>query len=141
MDQRPHRKLRDAGGTPGGLGNFLVGLGMAIAGFYLLTNRIYVQSGWGRLWGNGKGGLLLLGVLFGFGLVFANGRSIPGWLLVVGGLGLCIVEVIASTNVVLQPMPLWEMLVIFVLFGGGLGMIVRAVRGAGRGQGANDGDA
>lgn len=138
MDQRPQRRLRDAGGTPGGLGTFLVGLGMAAAGFYLLTNRIYVQSGWGRLWGNGKGGLLLLGVLFGFGLIFANGRSIPGWLLVAGGIGLSIVEVVASTNVVLQPMPLWEMLVIFVLFGGGLGLVVRAVRAAGKGPRDDD---
>ena len=72
MDERPHRRLRDAGGTPGGLGSFLLGLGMAASGFDLLTNRIYVQSGWGRLWGQGKGGLLLLGVLLGFGLVFKS---------------------------------------------------------------------
>lgn len=138
MDEtRLKRSPKDAGGTPGGLMSFLGGLGMAAAGFYLLTNRIYVQSGWGRLWGQGHGGLVLLGVLAGFGMVFYNGRSVPGWLLVVGGIGISIVEVISSLNVTIQPMPLWEMLTIFVLFGGGIGMVLRAIR-PGRSAGPDD---
>lgn len=130
MDEtRPKRRPQDAGGTPGGLASFLFGFAMAATGFYLITNRIYVQSGWGRFWGQGRGGLVLLAVLVGFGLVFYNGRSIPGWVLVVGGIGFTIVEVISSMNVTIHPMPLWEMLVIFVLLGGGIGMVLRAVRG------------
>ena len=33
-------RLRNAGGTPGGIGEFIVGLVMAIAGAYLITNQV-----------------------------------------------------------------------------------------------------
>lgn len=37
--------MRGAGGTPGGLGSFLAGLAMVIAGGYLLLTRVTVTSG------------------------------------------------------------------------------------------------
>ena len=117
-----------AGGTPGGFLEFFVGLAMAAAGFYLLTNRIWVHNGFARYLTEGRGGLVLLAVLVGFGFIFFSGKSIIGWLLVAGGIGLTLVEVISSLNVSIQPMPLWEILVIFLLFGGGLGLVVRAIR-------------
>ena len=37
--------IRGAGGTPGGIGEFVIGLAMTIAGAYMLTNRVVVASG------------------------------------------------------------------------------------------------
>jgi hypothetical protein len=36
--------LKNAGGTPGGLIEFLIGLGMAVAGAYMLISRVMVTS-------------------------------------------------------------------------------------------------
>ncbi|HVF87081.1 MAG TPA: hypothetical protein VM866_05795, partial [Pyrinomonadaceae bacterium] len=54
------RRQRGAGGTPGGVGEFLLGVGMAVAGAYLLTNRVTVTSGYWSVWGYNAFGLSLL---------------------------------------------------------------------------------
>ena len=38
------RNLSDVGGTPGGLGDFLIGFAMACLGAYLLSNQVMVAS-------------------------------------------------------------------------------------------------
>jgi len=121
-------RLQDAGGTSGGLGEFVAGVLMTAAGFYVLADRITVHSGWGRFWQGGHGGLTLIAVLIGFILVFYNGRNPLGWLLVVGGIGFSLLEVLSSLSLSMRPMPLWEMLLIFVLFGGGIGLTLKAIR-------------
>ncbi|HEX8290588.1 MAG TPA: hypothetical protein VF570_02455, partial [Pyrinomonadaceae bacterium] len=62
------RQKRGAGGTPGGVGEFLLGLGMAVAGGYMLTERVTVTSGYWTLWGHSAFGLSLLPLVFGIGL-------------------------------------------------------------------------
>ena len=42
-------RTRGAGGTPGGIAEFFIGLVMVIAGAYLITNRIVVVSGYWSL--------------------------------------------------------------------------------------------
>jgi len=37
-----NRSLSDVGGTPGGLGHFLLGFAMVCAGGYFLTNQVSV---------------------------------------------------------------------------------------------------
>ena len=54
-----HTDIRGAGGTSGGIGMFFFGLGMAIAGAYLLTQQVEVTSGFWRLWGYNAFGLSL----------------------------------------------------------------------------------
>ena len=76
---------RGAGGTPGGIGEFVLGFVMAVAGGYLLTSQVTVTSARWRLWGYDSFGLSLVPLVFGVGLLFFNGRSIPGWLLTVAG--------------------------------------------------------
>ena len=83
MDDR--RRVRGAGGTPGGVGQFFLGLGMAVAGAYILTNRVTVTSGFWSVWGYNAFGLSLVPLIFGTGLLFFNGRSIAGWLLTFAG--------------------------------------------------------
>jgi hypothetical protein len=59
--------MRGAGGTPGGLGSFLAGFAMVVAGGYLLLTRVTVASGLWQLWGYNAFGLSLLPLLIGIG--------------------------------------------------------------------------
>jgi len=46
-----NRSLSDVGGTPGGLGEFLIGFIMVCVGGYLLSNQVtVVGSYWEFLW-------------------------------------------------------------------------------------------
>jgi len=79
------RRMKGAGGTPGGVGSFFLGLLMAVAGAYLLTSQVTVSSGFWGFFGRNTFGLSLLPLLLGVGLLFFDGRSIPGWLLTAAG--------------------------------------------------------
>jgi hypothetical protein len=67
---------RGAGGTPGGIGEFLLGLGMAVAGGYWLTSSVTVSSGYWTFWGHNAFGLSLVPLVLGCGILFFNGKSI-----------------------------------------------------------------
>ena len=41
------QRQQGAGGSPGGIGQFLLGVGMVIAGGYLLLNSIRIVHGYG----------------------------------------------------------------------------------------------
>ena len=79
------RRLSDVGGTPGGLGHFLMGFVMACVGGYLLLNQVTVVGSYWMFYGDNAFGITLLPLLFGIGILFWNGRSTIGWLLTVGG--------------------------------------------------------
>jgi len=122
---------RGAGGTSGGVGEFLLGLGMSVAGAYLLTQRVTVTSGYWTLWGYNAFGLSLLPLLFGVGLLFFNGRSIAGWLLTFAGVVIIFVGVIANLGVYFQSTSLFNTLVMLVLLAGGIGLVARSLRAHG----------
>ena len=119
---------RGAGGASGGVGEFLLGLGMSVAGAYLLTQRVTVTSGYWTLWGYNAFGLSLLPLLFGTGLLFFNGRSIAGWLLTFVGLVIILVGIIANLGVYFQPTSLFNTLVMLALLAGGIGLVARSLR-------------
>jgi len=122
---------RGAGGTRGGVGEFLLGLGMSVAGAYLLTQRVTVTSGYWTLWGYNAFGLSLLPLLFGVGLLFFNGRSIAGWLLTFAGVVIIFVGVIANLGVYFQSTSLFNTIVMLVLLAGGIGLVARSLRAHG----------
>ncbi|HEX8687951.1 MAG TPA: hypothetical protein VF736_04325 [Pyrinomonadaceae bacterium] len=122
------RASRGAGGTSGGVGEFLLGLGMSVAGAYLLTQRVTVTSGAWTLWGYNAFGLSLLPLLFGIGLLFFNGRSIAGWLLTFCGVVVILAGIIANLGVYFQPTSLFNTLVMLVLLAGGIGLVARSLR-------------
>ena len=122
---------RGAGGTSGGVGEFLLGLGMSVAGAYLLTQRVTVTSGHWTLWGYNAFGLSLLPLLFGIGLLFFNGRSVAGWLLTFAGVVIILAGVIANLGVYFQPTSLFNTLVMLVLLAGGIGLVARSLRAHG----------
>lgn len=135
--------MRGAGGTEGGVGQFLVGVAMLVAGMYLLLNSIAVTSsfGWGaRLFGVGgagvTGGMLLIPFAIGVALLFYDGRSLPGWVLALGAVVALVAGVLASVSFTLRGMSAFELLAILVLAFGGLGLLVRSLRpGPRRGTG------
>src|SRR5215208_574078 len=129
--EEEERVARGAGGTSGGVGEFLLGLGMSVAGAYLLTQRVTVTSGYWALWGYNAFGLSLLPLLFGIGLLFFNGRTIAGWLLTFAGVVIIFVGVVANLGVYFQSTSLFNTLVMLVLLAGGIGLVARSLRAHG----------
>src|SRR5690349_1605569 len=89
-------RLKDVGGTPGGLGDFLIGFVMACVGGYLLTNQVSVVGSYWSFYGTSTFGITLVPMLIGIGLLFFNGRSAIGWLLTVAGALFILAGVIAN---------------------------------------------
>jgi hypothetical protein len=131
--------MRGAGGTNGGIGQFLMGLVMMCGGFYMLLNAIIVTSNFGagmRLYrfnafGSGysvTSGMIMIPFMFGVGMIFYNSRNLIGWLLSVGSLVALIFGVIASIKFSFRSMSAFDLIVILVLSVGGLGMFLRSLR-------------
>ena len=121
-------RLRGAGGTPGGLGEFVIGLAMAAAGGYLLTQQVTVTSGFWNLWGHNAFGLSLLPLLFGVAILFFNGRSVLGWVLLVAGAAIVLAGILMNLQIYFQSTSLFNTLVMLVMLFGGLGLIARSLR-------------
>src|SRR3954453_19391031 len=121
-------RIEGAGGTRGGIGKFLVGLGMAIAGAYLLTNQVSVPSGFWRI-GNYNGfGLSLIPLVLGIGMLFFNGRSVIGWLLTYAGAIIIFAGILTNLDIYFQQTSLFNTIVMLVLLAGGIGLVARSLR-------------
>jgi hypothetical protein len=120
--------VRGPGGTSGGLGTFLLGLGMLVVGGYLLLARVTVGSGAWLLWGYNAFGLSLLPLLGGIGWLFYDGRSVGGWLLTAVGALIIVAGIIANLHIYFGPTSLFDTLVMLGLLAGGLGLIARSLR-------------
>ena len=125
--------MRGAGGTPGGLGTFLAGSAMVVAGGYLLLTRVTVSSGLWMLWGYNAFGLSLVPLLVGIGILFFDGRSLIGWVLTAAGAQIILVGIIANQQVYFMPTSLFDTLLILGLLAGGLGLVARSLRAQGSG--------
>jgi uncharacterized protein len=120
--------MRGAGGTEGGIGQFFVGLAMAVAGGWLLTNQVTVTSGFWGYFGQNTFGLSLLPLVLGIGLLFFDGKSVLGWLLTVGGAAIIFVGILVNLRIYFQPTTLFNTLMMLILLAGGLGLVARALR-------------
>jgi len=121
------RSFSDVGGTPGGIGHFLIGLAMACFGAYLLSNQVMVASSYWTFNGANTFGLTLLPMLIGVGLLFWNGRSILGWLLTAAGAIFILAGVLINLHIYFRPTSLFNTIIMLVLLAGGLGLIARAL--------------
>jgi len=126
--------MRGAGGTPGGLGTFLAGSAMVVAGGYLLLTRVTVSSGLWMLWGYNAFGLSLVPLLVGIGILFFDGRSLIGWALTAAGALIILVGIIANLQVYFRPTSLFDTLLILGLLAGGIGLVARSLRAQGAGS-------
>jgi hypothetical protein len=120
--------MRGAGGTPGGVGSFFVGLLMAVAGAYLLASQVTVSSGFWGFFGHNTFGLSLLPLLLGVGLLFFNGKSVLGWLLTLAGTVIIFAGILMNLRIYFEPTSLFNTLVMLVLLVGGLGLLARSLR-------------
>ena len=123
--------MKGAGGSEGGLGQFFVGLAMVIAGSYLFLQRVSVSSGYWDFGGRNAFGLSLIPLLVGIGMLFFNGKSVPGRLLTGGGFLIIVVGIIANMRVYFGPASLYDTLLILGLMAGGIGLVARSLRDIG----------
>ena len=122
------RGLKGAGGTPGGVGAFFVGLAMAVGGAYLLTNQVTVSTGFWGFFGHQTFGLTLLPLLIGIGLLFFDGKSLWGAFLTVGGALMILLGILMNLRIYFEATSLFNTLVMLVLLFGGLGLLARSLR-------------
>jgi len=122
-----NRTLKNVGGTRGGGGEFLLGLGLLIAGGYLLMQNVIVTTGFWQLWGFSPFGLTLIPMSIGIGLLF-YGKKIAGWLLTGGGLLIIVVGVIAGLHIVFKPTSLFNTILMLGLMASGVGILAKSLR-------------
>lgn len=120
-------KTHGAGGTPGGVVEFFVGLAMAVAGAYMLTNRVMVTSYFWTIGGYNMFGFSLVPLIFGIGILFFNGKSVVGWLLLAVGIVVIFTGILMNLNIYFQTTSLFGTIVMLVLLAGGIGLIFRAL--------------
>jgi uncharacterized protein len=121
-------QLRGAGGTEGGMGTFLIGFLMAVAGGYLLTSQVTVSSSGWHLWGYNAFGLSLLPFVIGIAFLFFDGGSVIGWVLTIAGAVIIFVGILANLQIYFRPTSLFNTILMLVLLLGGIGLVARAVR-------------
>ena len=122
------RQMSDVGGTPGGLGHFLIGFAMACIGGYLLANQVLVVGSYWSFYGANTFGITLLPMLLGIAMLFWNGRSVLGWLLTCAGAIFIVAGVIANMHIYFQPATLFHTLVMLILLVGGLALVARSLQ-------------
>ena len=127
---------RGAGGSNGGEGSFFIGLIMMIAGGYLFLRSIhvdhYLSMGHGLFNIGGyqiTNGMVLIPFIFGIGMIFYNSQNKIGWFLTLASIIALTFGIIASINFSLQGMSAFDLLVMIILFVGGLGLFLRSLKG------------
>ena len=121
MNETESKDRSGAGGTPGGVGEFFLGLAMAVAGAYLLMNQVTVTSGFWSLFGHSAFGLTLLPLVIGIGILFFNGRSWIGWLLTGAGTVIIFAAILVNMQIFFRPTSLFNTLLMLILLAGGCG--------------------
>jgi hypothetical protein len=101
---------------------------MTVAGAYLLTNQVVVTSSYWTIWGYNTFGLSLLPLIFGIGILFFNGKSITGWILLFIGVVIIFTAIIMNLQIYFQPTSLFNTIAMLVLLFGGIGLIARSLR-------------
>ena len=130
---RSKRNFEGAGGTPGGIGEFFIGVLVAALGFYLLFSHVQVHSSYWNFFGFGGGygrsfGISLIPLLFGIGILFVNAKSVLGWFLAVGGLLFILAGILVNLNIHFRGTSLMNTLIMLAMIAAGLGLIVKGLR-------------
>ena len=127
---------KGAGGTPGGIGDFILGAVLSLIGLYLISNQVRVTTGFfgwrfgGGFFGDGISafGITMIFLIIGVVLIFVDGKSIFGWILTGASILFTFVGIIASLRVYFQSTTLFVTLGMFVLLAAGIGLIIRSIR-------------
>jgi hypothetical protein len=142
MADFPKKPIEGAGGTPGGIGSFFIGLIMMCVGWYWILNSIMVTNSFhlssslyqADFFGGMSitSGMILVPMIFGIGMIFFNSRNPLGWVLAVGALAALVFGVIVSMRFSFRHMSLFDLLVVFVMAFGGTGLFLRSLRDSSR---------
>lgn len=132
--------MRNPGGTPGGGGMFLVGLGLSGLATYLFFWSVMVHTGpglMGRIMGGRDGGgmfgettataILFVPFVLGAIALFYDANKKWGWWLIYLGIFVLSIEVLSRVRFALN-MRLVHLLGIMVLFSAGAGLMLRSYR-------------
>lgn len=131
--------MRGAGGSEGGLGRFFIGIVMLIGGFYLFFNAIIVTHQF-RM-GHGlfdigafsvTSGMLLIPMILGIGIIFYNSKNPIGWVLAGGSLVAITFGVLSTIEFRMVRISLINLIIILVLFIGGLGLFLSSLKDLGK---------
>jgi hypothetical protein len=136
--------MKGSGGTEGGVGMFFVGFGLAALGVYLFFNSVYATTGPGMLGGlfgmrggqgGGRGawettsmGILFVPFLIGIIALFQDARRRWAWWLFYLGIAVIAIEVLSRIRFEMTT-KLSALLGMMVLFGAGVGLMLRSYRG------------
>lgn len=134
-DPTRESRIRNPGGTKGGIGEFLAGIILLAIGGYLFMDNVVVTTGWDGGWGRfGVGrfttsfGVALLPLMAGVAVLFYDGSSKLGWLLTVASGAAIFVGIVTSLTVHWRQTSLFTAVVIFVAIAAGIGLIARGLR-------------
>ncbi|MCS7313608.1 MAG: hypothetical protein NZ742_11965 [Acidobacteria bacterium] len=122
--------MRGAGGTPGGIGMFLLGLFIIAAGVYMFLSRVDVTLRRWYLGGYDAYGVILVIFALGLGILFFNARNVAGWILTLGSLAAIILSIVVNLDFYFRPTNLTTTLLMIGSIGIGLGLIFRSFRSA-----------
>jgi hypothetical protein len=121
-------KIKGAGGSPGGIGTFLIGLGMTIAGGFLFVEHVKVGYSFWHFFGRYTQGLVLIPLIAGIGFLFFNSKSIIGWILTGAGALMIFLSVIVPLRFYFPRTSLFNLIVMLVLLVGGIGLVLRSLK-------------
>jgi hypothetical protein len=117
-----------AGGSPGGVPLFFIGLGLAAVGAYMLTQQVTVQSGYWTIGGWNAFGLSLIPFILGIGLLFFDGSSKAGFILLFLGVVIIAAGILMNLSIYFQPTSLFNTLMMIGLTAAGIGLLLRALK-------------
>ncbi len=120
--------FKGAGGTSGGVGEFVVGFALAVAGAYLLAHQVLVTSGFWYWGGYSAFGLSLIPILLGVAILFFKGTSVAGWLLTLAGAVIIFAGILTHLEIYFRPTSLFNTLLMLVMMFAGLGLITRSLK-------------
>ena len=84
-------------------------------------------SGYWSFWGTNSFGITLLPMLLGVAILFFNARSWAGWLLAGAGTVIIFAGILTSLEIFFRQTSLFNLLLMLVLFVGGLGLMGRSL--------------
>jgi hypothetical protein len=122
------QKINGAGGTSGGIGTFIIGAVMIVAGGFLFMNHVQVGQSFWYFFGRNTQGLMLIPLIAGIAFLFFNGKSIIGWVLTIGGALIIFLGVIVSLRFYFPQTSLYNLIIMLVLLLGGIGLVFRSLR-------------
>lgn len=128
------KKFRGAGGTSGGVVEFLLGLVMIVIGAYMLSNNVKVHSGflgWKMMMGGMRitaFGVTLIPLSFGIFWLFFDGESWIGWALTITSTICIVVGIMMTLDVHFKSVSVYVLVIMLTLLLGGLGIIARSLK-------------